>query len=298
MNNSKSPSLVSLAGIVAGMIVLAVQHVGASPTIATVIKLFPGGEEAPRIALPPLSILGLGFVLGLKHALDADHLVAVSTIVSERKGLLSSSIVGFLWGLGHTASLLIVGIGVIALHVRVPERLALAMEFAVAIMLIALGINVLYKLRQGGKIHTHVHSHDNLIHTHPHMHEHPHEVQTPHHAPPFTLLPGRVTAFLSRGKRSVFIGMVHGLAGSAALMLIVLATIPSPALGLAYIGVFGFGSVGGMMLMSALIGLPFALTAHRSERLNLLIRSTSGVVSVGFGLYYAWQIGVVEGLLL
>lgn len=297
MNNFKSPSFPALISILAGVTVLAVQHVAASPTIATIIRMFPGGEGATRIALSPMPILGLGFVLGLKHALDADHLVAVSTIVSERKGILSSSIVGLLWGLGHTASLLIVGVGVIALHVQIPDGLALSMEFAVAVMLIALGINVLYKLLRGGKIHTHVHSHDNLIHTHPHMHEHSHEVPVPHHAPPFLLLPERMAALLRKGKRSVLIGMVHGLAGSAALMLIVLATIPSPTLGLAYIGIFGLGSVGGMMLMSALIGLPFVFTAYRSQSLNLVVRSTSGIVSVGFGLYYAWQIGVVGKLL-
>ena len=90
----------------------------------------------------------------------------------------------------------------------------------------------------------------------------------------------------------MFIGMVHGLAGSAALMLIVLATIPSPALGLAYIGIFGVGSVGGMMVMSTLIGLPFALTTRAHGKLNYIIRGTSGLLSIGFGLFYAWQLGV------
>ena len=107
----------------------------------------------------------------------------------------------------------------------------------------------------------------------------------------------RFGGHLGRGRRSILIGMVHGVAGSAALMLIVLATIPSAALGLLYIGVFGLGSIGGMLVMSTLIGIPFVLTAHKSERLNVAVRGISGVLSVGFGLYLAWQIGIVEGLL-
>ena len=243
-----------------------------------------------------ISVLVLGFVLGLKHALDADHLVAVSTIVSERKGVLSSSIVGALWGLGHTISLLIVGIGVIALHLQIPDRLALAMEFAVALMLIGLGINVLYKLLRGGNIHAHVHTHEHFSHAHPHVHE-LHEHSPAHHSLPFTLLPKSIATHLYKGKKSMLIGMVHGLAGSAALMLIVLATIPSAGLALAYIGIFGIGSIGGMMVMSALIGLPFVLAARRSEKLNFIVRGASGLLSVGFGLFYAWQIAIVERLI-
>jgi hypothetical protein len=103
---------------------------------------------------------------------------------------------------------------------------------------------------------------------------------------------------IGNGKRSIFIGMVHGMAGSAALMLVVLATIPSAKLALLYVGVFGVGSIGGMLIMSTLIGIPFVLTAQRSDKLNVAVRGISGVVSVVFGLYLAWQIGVIEGLFL
>ncbi len=260
------------------------------------------GIQIPELAMIAgsatggISILVLGFVLGLKHALDTDHLVAVSTIVSERRGILSSSIVGALWGLGHTVSLVIVGFGVIALDLQIPERLAQGMEFTVALMLVALGINVLYKVLRGGNIHAHVHTHEHVAHVHPHVHEHSQERLHTHHGLPFTLFPKSVTAHLNKGKRSVFIGMVHGLAGSAALMLIVLATIPSPGLALAYIGIFGIGSIGGMMIMSALIGLPFMLAAHKSERLNVIVRGASGLLSVGFGVFYGWQIAVVGKL--
>lgn len=233
-----------------------------------------------------ISILGLGFILGLKHALDADHLVAVSTIVSERKGFWNSSIIGALWGLGHTASLLAVGLLVIAFNFQIPPKIALRMEFAVAIMLIALGANVLWKIYRGATFHIHTHSHEGHLHIHPHFHkpvEHKEHI-THHHSVPI-------------GKKPFFVGMIHGMAGSAALMLLVLAAISSRPLALAYIGIFGLGSVGGMFLMSALIGLPFSFTS-KYERANKIIRTTAGVVSVCFGLFLAYQIGFAEGLFL
>jgi high-affinity nickel permease len=234
-------------------------------------------------------------VLGLKHALDADHLVAVSTIVGERKGFLSSSIVGAMWGIGHTASLFIVGLCVIALRLRIPEQIAEGMEFSVALMLVFLGANVLLKLLRGGKLHTHVHTHGDHIHIHPHIHEHSHATieGSAHHLVrlPFARWMKSVREQIGHGKRSIFIGMVHGMAGSAALMLLVLATIPSPVFGLVYILVFGIGSIGGMLLMSMLIGVPFIFSARGSERINLGLRGIAGMMSVLFGLYLAWQIG-------
>lgn len=227
--------------------------------------------------------LGLGFVLGLKHALDPDHLVAVSTIVSEHKSLKRSSIIGAFWGVGHTTSLLLVGLLVIGLRLTIPDRVALSMEFCVAMMLIALGTNLLWKTWRVS-IHSHPHTHADGQH---HVHVHLHAPGTQHHEEP------RV---FHHAKRPLLIGMVHGLAGSAALMLLVLTTIPSPWLGLAYIVVFGLGSIGGMLLMSSMIGLPFVLTAQRFTRFNQGIRMTAGMCSVAFGLFLAWQIGFVEGL--
>ncbi len=239
------------------------------------------------MTLNSLSVLGLGFILGLKHALDADHLVAVSTIVSERKGFWSSSIVGAMWGLGHTASLLIVGLGVVALHFQIPDKAAMGMEFCVALMLIVLGANVLWKVRRGATFHVHTHEHDHHVHIHPHLHERAavHELASAHEHGSGV------------GKKPFLVGMVHGMAGSAALMLVVLATITSRVLALFYIGIFGIGSVGGMLLMSTLIGLPFSLTS-RHERLNRIVRTTAGVVSLVFGIFYAWQIGFSAGLFL
>ena len=248
-----------------------------------------------------VSILGLGFLLGLKHALDADHLVAVSTIVSERKGFWNSSIVGVLWGLGHTASLLAVGLLVIAFHFQIPQKAALGMEFAAALMLVALGANVLWKIYRGATFHIHAHSHEGWLHIHPHFHNpvlhHPESKTlsiverrsrgTEHHADEHATHHHSVPI----GKKPFFVGMVHGMAGSAALMLLVLATISSRPLALAYIGIFGLGSVGGVFLMSALIGLPFSFTS-KYERANKIIRTTAGVVSVCFGLFLAYQLGL------
>ena len=231
------------------------------------------------------SVLGFGFALGLKHAVEADHLAAVSTIVSERKSLLSSSLVGGLWGVGHTISLLIAGIAVVLLNLRIGERTALGLEFVVALMLIALGINALRKLARGGKLHFHPHAHGTHAHVHPHLHDHAaHDAQPDtHHG-------------LKFGARPLLIGMIHGMAGSAALMLLVLTTISSPATALLYITIFGVGSIGGMMLMSALVGLPVYLAKNRFARANWMVRGLAGVFSLCFGLFMVYEIGFVDGL--
>jgi ABC-type nickel/cobalt efflux system permease component RcnA len=235
--------------------------------------------------LTSLSLLGLGFVFGLKHALDADHVVAVSTIVSERRSLLSSSLVGMLWGAGHTAALLVAGLGVLVLRLQIPERVALGMEFGVGIMLVVLGGNLLWKLWRGGTLHVHAHAHGSRLHIHPHIHM-PHEAEAAH----------THHNWVTQGRPFV-VGLVHGMAGSAALMLLVLSTIPSPWLGVLYILVFGVGSIGGMLAMSAAISLPLVFTAQRFHRANALLRLTAGLASVTLGLVLMWEIGVHEGLL-
>jgi ABC-type nickel/cobalt efflux system permease component RcnA len=240
---------------------------------------------AETTALSSASVLGLGLVLGLRHALDADHLAAVSTIVSERKSWFSSSLVGGLWGIGHTFSLLIAAVAVLMFKFQISERLALVLEFGVALMLIVLGANAIWKLMRGGYIHLHMHQHGGRTHFHPHIHTGPHETDPDtHHG-------------LHIGRRPLLVGMVHGLAGSAALMLIVLSTINSTLLGLLYIVFFGLGSIGGMMLMSSLLGLPVQITAVRFKRTNVAVRALAGLFSLGFGLHMAYEIGFVEGLL-
>lgn len=235
-------------------------------------------------ALSTASILALGLVFGLKHALEADHMAAVSIIISERRSVWSASLVGAVWGLGHTVSLLAAGIAVILLHIEISDRVAMALEFGVALMLIALGANALRTLRRGGRVHLHVHAHAGRLHLHPHVHDAALET-TPH-------------SHHRIGIRPLLVGMVHGLAGSAALMLLVLSTIPSPAVGFAYIGVFGVGSIGGMLAVSTLMSLPVHFTATRFARVHTAVRVLAAVFSLGFGLSMAYRIGVVEGLLL
>jgi ABC-type nickel/cobalt efflux system permease component RcnA len=242
------------------------------------------GGVASASVLSAASVLSLGLVFGLKHALDADHLAAVSTIVSQRKGVLSSSLVGALWGLGHTISLLIAGVAVILLHIQIGERTALVLELCVAIMLIGLGANALLVLVRGGRVHLHAHAHGGRVHLHPHVHDATAEMNAQaHHR-------------LRLGTRPLLVGMVHGLAGSAALTLLVLSTIPSPVLGFAYIAVFGLGSIGGMIFMSMLVSLPAQLTAARFNGANAAVRALAAFFSLGLGLFMVYQIGIVGRL--
>ncbi len=228
-------------------------------------------------------ILGLGFFLGLKHATEADHLAAVTTIVSKRGSIWNSALVGGLWGLGHTISLFVAGVFVLLLNFQISERTERILEFCVGLMLTILGLNVIRKLISGGKLHFHSHEHGGREHVHPHMHEAEPDEAGSHHG-------------LSLSPRALFIGMVHGMAGSAALMLLVIPTIESRAVGLIYIVVFGLGSIGGMMLMSLLVSLPFRLTASKFERTNRFMQVAAGVISISLGLWIVYEKGFSEGL--
>ena len=235
-------------------------------------------------AAPTFAILGLGFLLGLKHATEADHLAAVSTMVSERRSIWSSALVGGLWGLGHTISLFVAAIFVLLLNFQISEVTERRLEFCVGLMLTLLGLNVFRKLISGGHLHFHAHDHGERAHAHPHIHERS-EVDhaATHHG--YTFNP-----------RALAIGMVHGLAGSAALMLLVIPTIESRSVGLLYVAIFGIGSIGGMMLMSFLVGLPFHFTALRFNRFNNVLQFCAGAVSVGLGLWIVYEKGFSEGL--
>ena len=230
-----------------------------------------------------LAAFSLGLLLGIQHALDPDHLIAVSTIVSEHKNFKWASLIGVFWGLGHTTTLFIVGLLVIGLRVSIPPRLGEGLEFLVALMLVILGINVLRKAFGAERVHLHTHSHSPETHTHFHVHDNPRQDHA--HPHPFKAM-----------RRPFIVGMVHGLAGSAALMLLVLSTIESPVGGLLYIVIFGLGSVGGMLLLSGIISLPFILTAQRFTAMNRWIRVFAGVASVTFGIYLGWEIGSQLGL--
>jgi sulfite exporter TauE/SafE len=224
-----------------------------------------------------LAAFGLGLLLGIQHALDPDHLIAVSTIVSEHRNFKWASLIGAFWGLGHTTTLFIVGMIVIGLRVTIPPRLGSGLELLVAVMLVILGLNVLRKSLGPERVHLHTHRHNPETHTHFHVHEN--SGQDHAHPHPFKAM-----------RRPFIVGMVHGLAGSAALMLLVLSTIESPIGGLVYIVIFGLGSVGGMLLLSGIISLPFILTAQRFTVMNRWIRVIAGVASVTFGIFLGWEI--------
>jgi ABC-type nickel/cobalt efflux system permease component RcnA len=224
-------------------------------------------------------ILFIGFLLGLKHAVESDHLAAVATIVSERKSLWSSAVVGGIWGLGHTISLVAAGVLVLLLNFQISEQNERFLEFCVGVMLLLLGLNVLRKLWRGGKLHFHAHEHGGREHVHPHTHE-DEQAHEPHSHHGFSF-----------GARSLVIGMIHGLAGSAALMLLVIPTIETRAMGLIYVLVFGIGSISGMMLMSFIVGLPFHLTSLRFNRFNVLLQSIAGLFSVVLGMLIIYDKG-------
>ena len=242
-------------------------------------------------SLSAFALLGLGLVFGLKHATEADHIVAVSSIVSEQRSLLRSALVGALWGIGHTVALIFVGIIVLALRVAIPERVAHWLEFSVALMIIGLGISALWRVlssRRRRDVHLHQHHHDGVSHVHLHFHER----ETEH----TDVVAAHSHAVSRIGFKPLLVGAMHGLAGSAALTLLVLTQIDSTALGLLYLAIFGIGSICGMLLMSGLIGLPFIFSARRFNGVHYGLQASAGALSIVFGLWYAYWTGIASGL--
>jgi ABC-type nickel/cobalt efflux system permease component RcnA len=234
------------------------------------------------------SILALGFLLGMRHALDADHLAAVATLATRTPSLGRTVMQGAVWGAGHTLTLMLFGGAVLVLGGVVPERAAAALELAVGVMLIALGADALYRLRRE-RIHFHRHRHsDGAEHFHAHSHQGesaPH-AQAPHdhrHARGFPA-------------RALVVGMIHGLAGSAALVLLSLETLRSPGWGLVYIAIFGVGSILGMAALSAAIAVPLRLTSHRLTHAYDRLSAAIGVATILLGCYIVYRIGIGDVL--
>ena len=267
-----------------------------------------------------IAILGFGFLLGMRHATDPDHVIAVSTIVSRERSIWKAGLIGALWGVGHTVTILIVGASIILLGIAIPTRLGLTMEFSVGLMLILLGIlNLTGALTwitdkfspahpkvEGS--HAHLHEHDAKLH----IHWHSHAGATQHHgesmgAPRWfeksaakagaeANAGGFVNLGLFHTLRPLFIGLVHGLAGSAAVALLVLSTIHNPKWAVLYLLIFGIGTVAGMMLITAMISLPFSFAGYRFTWLNRGLIVGSGVLSLAFGIFVCYHIGFVDGL--
>lgn len=228
-----------------------------------------------------LAILFVGFVLGLRHALEADHVIAVSTIVSRERRLWRSTAVGLVWGIGHTATLLGVGALVLGFRLTIPPGLGVSFEFGVGVTLVLLGAGVVLGYRRK-RVHAHPHEHSGDEHSHFHAHrenlDHAHS-----HA-------------VRRHGRSFLVGMVHGLEGSGALMVLLASQISSLIGGLVYLLTFGFGSLLGMVLLSTLIGLSF-LSLDRMGRLADPLRLATGLASLALGLWIIGTTAVSHGLI-
>lgn len=262
-------------------------------------------------ALNVVSFLFLGLFLGMRHATDADHVVAIATIVSRERSLAASAMIGAAWGVGHTVTVVAVGAGIIVFGVVIPPRLGMSMEFAVGIMLVLLGVLTLTGVgRAGGAayahagtrgvhkpdVHDHLHAHGDYLHRHPHGHGPGAHGHADEHTP------------LERLDRSVFgriafygwlrpfvVGLVHGLAGSAAVALMILSVIREPAAALGYLLLFGLGTVVGMMLITLILAAPFTFTAVNLPKFNGRLRVASGLVSFCFGVVLIYGIGFAEG---
>lgn len=241
-------------------------------------------------------VLFLGIVLGIRHAFDVDHLVAVSTIVSQHGNPLRSLWVGISWGLGHTTTLLLAGMAILFFKLSFFQDFSYIFEFVVGLMLVFLGMQIFWTLWRG-KVHLHTHEHGDE--THWHIHPHKQMESHNHHAPPgwARRLPPVIAGIVSRvnsnlrrivGRpifrlKSYLVGTVHGLAGSAALMLLVLAAIPSLATGLVYIVVFGLGSTVAMGVTTIFISMPFSLSG-RLPTFNRLLQIVAASVSIFWGI--------------
>jgi high-affinity nickel-transport protein len=253
-----------------------------------------------------ISLTLLGFFLGMRHATDPDHVIAVSTIVTRQPTIRAALLIGSLWGVGHTLTIVAVGGAIVLFTIVIPPRVGLSMEMAVALMLIVLGMWNLtgilehirgFRLSGTGAFHAHWHDHGDYGHSHapvrrsgPHRHE---DDRTS-----VAWLDRRLGSLgVYQILRPLVVGLVHGLAGSAAVALLVLALIKNPWGAMAYLVLFGIGTIAGMMLITTAIGAVVAYASRRFCRVESWLRLASGVVSLGFGLFLAYQIAVVDGLI-
>ncbi|HEY2574347.1 MAG TPA: hypothetical protein VGH65_09765, partial [Verrucomicrobiaceae bacterium] len=230
-----------------------------------------------------LSIMMLGFFLGMKHALDADHVVAVTTFVSRERSVFRSSLIGLIWGLGHTTTIVLVGGSIILFGLVIPHKLGLSLEFCVALMLVAVGLLNLDAFVR------------HLDHTSP-RHHGVHHRSSSHH------VSGAIASGWFRNRRlptwirPYLVGCVHGMAGSAALALLVLPIITDSFWAMIYLLVFGFGSVGGMMIITTIVSWPMARLGGASHVLQGRLAAGAGLLSIGLGLFLVYDIGFVQGL--
>ncbi|HET6517448.1 MAG TPA: high frequency lysogenization protein HflD [Nitrosopumilaceae archaeon] len=234
----------------------------------------------------PALVLTLGLAIGLQHAFEPDHIAAVTTQISRQKnksqslkdmikeGSLKSSVMGALWGAGHTTTLVLVGLSVYVLSIKIPDVFFVSSEFIVGTMLIFLALMTLSNRKIFKIKHMHVHAHeDGTVHTHPHEHNNDHK----------------------HGHKSYLIGCIHGLAGSGALLVLVAGTLSNIQDMLSFILIFGIGSIIGMALVSSLIGIPFALS-HKAVSLEKTLRYIVSSVSFLIGISIVYEMVFIEKL--
>lgn len=253
-----------------------------------------------------LSIIAIGFFLGMRHATDPDHVVAVTTIVTRQKKISQAALTGMFWGLGHTLTIFVVGTAIILFGVVIPARIGLSMEVSVGLMLVVLGLmNVsafirsarsVPKAQEATTVHTHYHTHGDYIHTHPHGHEPEAHTHSPEKTPLARMdrVFGRIGLY--RQLRPLLVGIVHGLAGSAAVALLVLATIRDPRWAIVYLLVFGVGTVAGMMLITMSIASAFNFFGRRNANFGPRLGLAAGLLSLAFGLLLVYRLGFASGL--
>ncbi len=237
-----------------------------------------------------VSTLGLGFLLGMRHATDADHVAAITTITSHEQNITKASRIGALWGIGHSISVTLVALPIILFSFVIPPRLGLAFEFGVGIMLVIIGIltitGVLSKtsLFFSPTMHSHPHQQEKgRTHNHPHVHFFRFFHTSTHHLGLFHTV------------RPLLIGIIHGLAGSVAVVLLVLSTIKDPMLSILYLFIFHLGVIFGMMLITTILGSSVILIKKKSSSLHRTLILISGVFSFFFGLYIMHE-GIEGGL--
>jgi len=227
------------------------------------------------------SLLSLGFLIGMRHALEADHLAAVASLASKTTSVQSAIKQGVVWGLGHTLTLFLFSSIIILSESIIPENLAMGLEFVVGVMLVVLGTDVIRKLVRE-KIHFHSHQHDNQIHFHAHKHvdkkQHNRAAHQHQHNTGFPL-------------KALYVGLMHGMAGSAALIILTLQSVDSVMTGMLYILMFGIGSIIGMAALSVIISIPLRHSAKGLTSLHNGLQTVIGLVTIALGSMIIFDIG-------